>query len=176
MVGHDHIARERKPVTVADFTQNLHKQILGARRGQQGQPPVTAARNEVEVAQSVPATQAFRHGQLNQKPRPRNASRAAHPNFRILTRSGRIAVVSESGEETTLWNTKARATRHVQRTTSQISHSRLFSVPGLKAALNYWNSKARLKRFSIAATIEDLRRRSVMRSTKQGTTRVTCGI
>ena len=47
VVGHDHIARERKPVTVADFTQNLHKQILGARRGQQGQPPVTAARNEV---------------------------------------------------------------------------------------------------------------------------------
>jgi len=70
VVRHDDVTHEREPVTVAHFAQNPHKQILRARRGKQGQPSVTAARDEVEVSQSVPTSQAFRHGKSNQKPRP----------------------------------------------------------------------------------------------------------
>jgi hypothetical protein len=61
VVGHDDVARERESVAVAHLAQNLHEQILRTRRGKQGQPPVAAAGDEVEVAQSVPASQSFGH-------------------------------------------------------------------------------------------------------------------
>jgi len=50
VIGHDDVAHEHESVAVAHLAQNLHEQILRARRGKQGQSPVTAARNKVEVA------------------------------------------------------------------------------------------------------------------------------
>jgi hypothetical protein len=49
VVGHDDVARERESVAVTHFAQNLHKQILRARRDKQGQSPVATAGDEVEV-------------------------------------------------------------------------------------------------------------------------------
>src|ERR1700674_3417842 len=40
---------------------------------------------------------------------------AGHPNFRILTPSGRMGIVLERGAETGLWNAKGRATRQTER-------------------------------------------------------------
>jgi hypothetical protein len=68
VVGHDHIAREREAVTLAHFAQDLYKQILRARRGKQGQSAVAAARDEVEMTQSVPAAQTFGHSHRTKSP------------------------------------------------------------------------------------------------------------
>ena len=77
VVGHDDVAHQCKAVAVAHFAQNLHKQILRARGGKQGQSSVTAARNEMEVAQSIPAPQSLGHEPSHQKPRPRRGEDGA---------------------------------------------------------------------------------------------------
>jgi hypothetical protein len=84
VIGHHDIAREGKPVTVTNLAQNLHEHILGARRGKQRQSPVTAARNEVQVAQSVATPQAFRHDRCNQKPRPCKSRKDRAPQVQNL--------------------------------------------------------------------------------------------
>ena len=70
VIGHHDVTHKRESVAVTHLSRNFHKQILRARGGKQGQTPVTTACDEVKMAQSVPATQSFRHNEPNQKPRP----------------------------------------------------------------------------------------------------------
>ena len=70
VIGHDYVTRKSEAVAVAHLVQNLHKQIPGVRGGKQGQPPIAAASDKVQVAQSVAAVQSFRHGNGNRKAPP----------------------------------------------------------------------------------------------------------
>jgi len=84
VIGHHDIAREGKPVTVTDLAQNLHEHILCARRGKQGQSPVTTTGDEVQMAQSVMTTQSFGHNWLHQKPRPCKGVKDGAPQVQNL--------------------------------------------------------------------------------------------
>ena len=70
VIGHDDVPCESEAVAGAHVVKNLDKYISGARGGKQWQPPVATASDEVQMAQSVAAVQAFRHGKRIENPRP----------------------------------------------------------------------------------------------------------
>jgi hypothetical protein len=80
VVGHDNVAHQGKPVAIAHFSQNLHKQIPRVRRGQQGQSPIATEGDEMEMALSIPAMESSRHGKSNQKPRPSKSEGRGTPS------------------------------------------------------------------------------------------------
>ncbi len=67
---HDCIPHQREAVAISNFAENLHEEVSRASGTQQRQAPVTTARDEVQVALSVPPFQSFGHGEHPQKPRP----------------------------------------------------------------------------------------------------------
>src|SRR6266436_1607138 len=68
MLRHDDESYQGKTVEVAHFVQNLDEEVHGAGRAEQRHAPVTTARDEVQMALSVPALQSFWAWEIKQEP------------------------------------------------------------------------------------------------------------
>jgi len=70
MFRHHHVSQQREIIALANFTQNLEKEMPRALRAQQRHAAIATAGDEMQLAQSVAASQAWLH--------PRNPN-PSHP-------------------------------------------------------------------------------------------------
>jgi hypothetical protein len=61
MLQHHHVPDQREIVALSHFTQNLQKEMSSPLRSQQRHATITTASNEVQLAQSITASQALFH-------------------------------------------------------------------------------------------------------------------
>lgn len=61
VLGHDHVSEKREVVAVANFPQDAEKNVAAPFGSEEGETPVTTARDEVQVARTVAAFEAVLH-------------------------------------------------------------------------------------------------------------------
>ena len=81
MFGHHHVAEQREIVSVAHVGQDTQKQRARCLRAEQRQAMVTAARDEVQLAQAVAAFEAVFHA----RPRTLHTPKGAAPTVGSVT-------------------------------------------------------------------------------------------
>ena len=61
VLRHHHVSDQREIVALANFTENLEKEMTRAFRSQQRHTTITTANNEMQLAQSIAASEAWLH-------------------------------------------------------------------------------------------------------------------
>ena len=79
MIRHHNISNQKKIVAISHFPANLCEHASGPRRTKQRHPPITSARDKMQIVFAVISFQVFGHELETTKPHPLRAAKDGPP-------------------------------------------------------------------------------------------------
>jgi hypothetical protein len=127
MLRHHYITDQREIIALANFIQNLQKEMPRSFRSQQRRATVTTASNKVQLTQSISASQALLH---SEKPEPFTPEGFGTPHGSTELSSELVVWYYPPGRHVnTKNNTKGFATRLLRRGRRKLQEPKATKLP-----------------------------------------------